>query len=140
MHRFILLCCLFLGVVFAARAEQPQLLCSEPKDMLTQAECLRQELRKAEKILTEYLATAQAKIDKQNGGKPQLAASQEAWLQYRKAECSDAYEYEDGGSLRYLADLNCYIEATRSRTHAIWSTYIRGFGGEVPVLPEPDWH
>jgi len=101
---------------------------------------MNQELRKAEKILNEYLATAQGKIDKQNNGKPQLAASQEAWLKYRKAECSDAYEYEEGGSLRYLAELRCQIEATRSRTHAIWSTYIRGFGGEVAVLPEPDWY
>jgi hypothetical protein len=101
---------------------------------------MNRELRKAENILGEYLATAQGKIDKQNGGKPQLAASQEAWLQYRKAECSDAYEYEERGSLRYLAELRCQLEATHSRTHAIWSTYIRGFGGEVPVLPEPDWH
>jgi uncharacterized protein YecT (DUF1311 family) len=101
---------------------------------------MNQELRKADQILSEYLVTAQGKIDKQNSGKPQLAASQEAWLKYRNAACSDAYAYEEGGSLQYLAELRCQIEATRSRTHAIWSTYIRGFGGSVPVLPEPDLH
>lgn len=139
MHRFIVICCLTVGVVFTGAA-QAQLSCLQPKDMVTEVECTNQELRKAEKILNEYLGTAQEKIDKQNHGKPQLAASQEAWLKYRKAECSDAYEYEEGGSLRNLAELHCEIEATRSRTHAIWSTYIRGFGGEMPVLPEPGWH
>lgn len=140
MHKFLVICCLSFGVVSTVSAEQPQLLCSQPKDMVTEADCMNQELRKAENTLGEYLATAQRKIDKQNGGKPQLAASQEAWLKYRKAECSDAYQYEEGGSLRYLAELRCQIEATRSRTHTIWSTYMRGFGGEVPVLPEPDQH
>lgn len=140
MQRFIVACCLSLGVVFAARADQPQLSCSQPEDMLAEAECLKQEFRKAEKALSEYLVVAQGKIDKENSGKPQLAATQAVWLKYRDAQCSDAYAYEEGGSLRYLAELQCKIEATRSRTHAIWSAYLRGFGGAVLLLPEPDWH
>lgn len=140
MHRFIVASCLSLGVMVAARAEKPQLLCLQAKDTLAEAECLNQELRKADKTLSEYLATAQGKIDKQNNGKPQIAASQDAWLKYRDAQCGEVYAYEEGGSYRYRAELECEIEATRSRTHAIWSAYIRVFGTDTPVLPEPDWY
>lgn len=140
MHRFLMASCLFFCVMLTARAEKPQLLCLQSQNTLAEAECLNQELRKEDKVLSDYLTTAQARIDKENSGKPQIAASQEAWLKYRNAQCSDVYAYEEGGSYRYRAELKCRIEATRSRTHAIWSAYIRMFGTDLPALPEPDWN
>lgn len=124
--------------MFAARAEKPQLLCLQAKDTLAEAECLNQELRKADKTLSEYISTAQKKIDTKNNGKPQIAASQEVWLKYRDAHCGEVYAYEEGGSYRYRAELECRIEVTHSRTYAIWSAYIRVFGTATPVLPDPD--
>lgn len=140
MHRFLTASCLFFGVMLAASAEKPQLLCLQSQNTLAEAECLNQELRKEDKILSDYLTTAQGRIDKESSGKPQIAASQEAWRKYRDAQCGDVYAYEEGGRYRYRAELECRIEATRSRTHAIWSAYIRMFGTDVPALPEPDWY
>jgi uncharacterized protein YecT (DUF1311 family) len=94
MHRFLIASCLFFGVMLAARAEKPQLLCLQSQNTLTEAECLNQELSNEDKILGDYLATAQGRIGKENSGKPQIAASQEAWLKYRDAHCGDVYAYE----------------------------------------------
>lgn len=107
MHRCLMAGCLFFGAVLAASAEKPQLLCLQSQSTLAEAECLNQELRKEEKILGDYLTTAQRRIDKENSGKPQIAASQEAWRKYRDAQCSDVYAYEEGGSYRYRAELEC---------------------------------
>lgn len=140
MQRFLMVCCLLFGVVLAARAEKPQLLCLQSQSTLAEAECLNQKSQKEDKILSDYIATAQRRIDKENSGKPQIAASQEAWIKYRDAQCGDVYAYEERGSYRYRAEIECRIEATRSRTHAIWSAYIRMFGTDVPALPEPNWY
>lgn len=126
--------------MFFARTEKPQLLCLQAKDSLSETEFFSQELRKIENVLIKYLATGQGKIDKQNSDKPQIASSQEAWLKYRDAHCGEVIAYEEGGSYRYRAELECRIEATLSRTHAIWSRYIRVFGTDTPVFPEPDWY
>ena len=123
--------------MIVARAEKPQLLCLDANNTFDEAKCLNQELDKANSVLAEYLATAQQQIDKQNSRKPQIAAAQEAWLKYRDAQCGDVYTYEEAGSYRYRAELECEIEATRSRTHEIWSAYMRTFGTSLPLRPEP---
>lgn len=123
--------------MLAARAEKPQLLCLNAKNTVEETKCLNQEFDKANSVLAEYLSTVQAQINKQNAGKPQLAAAQAAWLKYREAQCGDVYAYEERGSYRYRAELECEIEATRSRTHEIWSGYMRTFGTSLPLRPEP---
>jgi uncharacterized protein YecT (DUF1311 family) len=120
----------------AAKAEKPQLLCLHTKDTVEEAKCLNQELDKANSILADYLKTAQERMDRQNAGMPQMAKAQQAWLAYRDAHCGDVYASEEG-SYRFRAELECRIEATRSRTHAIWSAYIRTFGTDAPARPEP---
>lgn len=137
MHKYIVIGCLLFVAMIAARAEKPQLLCLDAKNTLDEAKCLKHELDKADSVLAEYLAAAQEQIDKQNSGKPQIAAAQEAWMKYRNAQCGDAYTYEAAGSYRYRAELECEIEATRSRTHEIWSAYMRTFGTSLPLRPEP---
>lgn len=137
MRRYLVACCLSLVVMTAAKAEKPQLLCLHTKDTVEEAKCLNQELDKANSILADYLTTAQERMNRQNAGIPQMAKAQEAWLKYRDAHCGDVYASEEGGSYRFRAELECRIEATRSRTHAIWSAYIRMFGTDVPARPEP---
>jgi uncharacterized protein YecT (DUF1311 family) len=121
----------------AARAEKPRLLCLQARNTVEEAQCLNRELDKANSILADYLKTAQERMDRLNAGIPQMAKAQEAWLAYRDAHCGDVYASEGGGSDRFRAELECRIEATRSRTHAIWSAYIRMFGTDVPLRPEP---
>lgn len=137
MRRYVVTCCLSFVVMLAARAEQPQLLCLNAKNTAEETQCLNQEFAKANSVLAEYLTAAQEKINKQNSGRPQIAAAQEAWLRYRDAQCGDVYAYEERGSYRYRAELECEIEATRSRTHQIWSAYMRTFGTSQPLRPEP---
>lgn len=137
MRRYLVAYCLSLVVMTAAKAEKPQLLCLNSKDTIEETQCLNQELAKANSILADYLKTAQERMNRQNAGKPQMAKAQEAWLAYRDAHCSDVYASEEGGSYRFRAELECRIEATRSRTHEIWSAYIRMFGTDVPARPEP---
>jgi uncharacterized protein YecT (DUF1311 family) len=137
MIKYVAACCLSLGVMFVARAEKPQLLCLDAGNTLDEAKCLNKELDKANTILAEYLATAQQRINKQNAGRPQIEGAQKAWLKYRDAHCGDVETYWGAGTYRYRADLECEIEATRSRTHEIWSGYMRTFGTSPPVLPEP---
>jgi uncharacterized protein YecT (DUF1311 family) len=137
MHKHVVTGFLAFIVMLAAKAETPQLLCLDSKNTVEETQCLNKELDRANKVLAEYLATAQAQINKQNSGKPQIAATQETWLKYRQAQCGDVYTYEEAGTYRYRADLECEIEATRSRTHEIWSAYMRTFGTSLPLLPEP---
>lgn len=137
MRRHILSGCLLFFVMTVARAEKPQLMCLDARNTLDEAKCLNQELDKANRVLAEYLATAQQRIDKDNAGKPQVAGTQDVWLKYRDAQCKDVYTYEEAGSYRYRSELECEIEATRSRTHEIWAAYMRMFDTSPPLRPEP---
>jgi uncharacterized protein YecT (DUF1311 family) len=137
MRRYIAACCLTFVFMTAAGNEKPQLLCLHAKSTVEETQCLNQELEKANSVLAEYLNTAREQINKQNSGKPQIDAAQDAWLKYRYAQCGDVYTYQEAGTYRYRAELECDIEATRSRTHDIWSAYMRTFGTSLPLRPEP---
>lgn len=137
MVKYMAACYLFLGVMFTARAEDPRLLCLDAGGTMDDAKCLNKELDKANTILAEYLTVAQQQIDKQNAGTPRIEDAQKAWLKYRNAHCGDVETYWDAGTYRYRAELTCEIEATRFRTHEIWSAYLRPLGTDLPVRPEP---
>lgn len=137
MRKYIAACSLILVIMTAARAEKPQLLCLHAKNSVEETQCLNQELDKANRVLAEYLSAAQDEINKQNSGKPQIGAAQDVWLKYRYAQCGDVYTYQEAGTYRYRAELECDIEVTRSRTHDIWSAYMRTFGTSLPLRPEP---
>jgi uncharacterized protein YecT (DUF1311 family) len=126
----------FIGIAMTD-AKASELLCGNAKNTVEETECLSAELDKANRILTEYMAAAKARIAGQNSGKPQLDAAQDAWRQYRSAECGDVYAYWEAGTYRYRAELECEIQLTRSRTHDIWSAYMRNFGTSPPLRPEP---
>lgn len=137
MFKFVLSGLFLTLTITAARAESPQSLCLQSQSRVEETKCLSKELDKSKAVLSEYVKAAQQQIDRQNAGKPQLAAVQNEWEKYRSDQCQNAYDYQEAGTYRYRAGLECEIEATHSRTHEIWSAYMRTFGTSAPIRPEP---
>ena len=127
----------FSTVIFMPVAGAAEPLCLQAKNTVEDTQCLSGELDKANKVLAEYLNTARERIAKENSAKPQLDASQDAWLRYRLAQCGDVYTYWQAGTYRYRASLECEIALTRSRTRDIWSAYLTYFDNTPPLRPEP---
>lgn len=124
--------------LIAAEGTAAELLCGKETNTVEETQCLSAELRKYEQILAGYLDAAKLQIAKEDLGKPQLDAAQEAWIQYRSLECGDVYIYQAKGTYRYRAELDCEIRLTLARTHEIWSAYLKKFGQTFPLHPEPD--
>lgn len=137
MFKFVLPGFVLALTITTAHAEAPQLLCLQSQSGVEETSCLSKELDKSKAMLYAYVTAAQAQIDRQHGGKPQLAAVQNEWEKYRSDHCQNVYDYQEAGTYRYRAGLECEIEATRSRTHEIWSAYMRTFGSSEPIRPEP---
>ena len=66
-----------------------------------------------------------------------LYAAQAAWGAYVDIRCQGLYDQWKGGTIRTLIGLGCRIEATRQRTHDIWSDHLTYQDSSPPVLPEP---
>tara|TARA_R110000782_G_scaffold262781_1_gene355052 strand:- start:576 stop:1064 length:489 start_codon:yes stop_codon:yes gene_type:complete len=66
-----------------------------------------------------------------------LQAAQAAWVAYADIRCLGLYDQWKGGTIRTLIGLGCRIEATRQRTHDIWSDHLTYPDSTPPVLPEP---
>jgi uncharacterized protein YecT (DUF1311 family) len=135
MRKYI--ACLILIGVLMADTSASELVCWNAKSRAEELQCLSADLDEADRILAEYLAVAKNRITRENSGKPQLDTAQAAWLKYRKAQCDDVYEFWQTGSYRFLANLDCGIELTRSRTHDIWKMYLTNPDSTPPLRPEP---
>jgi uncharacterized protein YecT (DUF1311 family) len=66
-----------------------------------------------------------------------LSESQQAWEVYAERRCEGVHEATSGGTIGSLGWMGCMIEATRQRTHDIWSDYLTYWDTTPPVLPEP---
>ena len=66
-----------------------------------------------------------------------LHASQAAWAAYADIRCRGVYDQWKTGTIRTLMGLGCRIEATRQRSHDIWSDHLTYPDAAPPVLPEP---
>lgn len=99
--------------------------------------CLAKKIDKANSRLTEYLSTAQARIDKNFGSKPDLKAAQKAWIRYREIECGDVFDFWVQGTYRTIASAECELRLTRQRTHEVWQAYLTYQDSTPPLLPEP---
>lgn len=135
MRRYVVFF-LFMGA-FMVDAQASETLCLQAKSTVEETQCLSGVLDKDKKVLADYLNAAKERVAKEDSGKPQLDAAQDAWLHYLSAQCGDVYTYWEAGSYRYRADLECEIELTRARTHQIWSAYLRNFGTTPHLRPEP---
>jgi uncharacterized protein YecT (DUF1311 family) len=99
--------------------------------------CLQAKIDEANARLAKYLATAQARIDKDFGSRPDLKAAQAAWVRYRELECGDLYQFWAQGTYRVLASAQCELRLTRQRTHEVWRAYLTYMDSTPPLLPEP---
>ncbi|HZW16212.1 MAG TPA: lysozyme inhibitor LprI family protein [Brevundimonas sp.] len=66
-----------------------------------------------------------------------LSESQQAWETYAERRCDGVKEATSGGTMGSLGWMGCITEATRQRTHDIWSDYLTYWDTTPPVLPEP---
>ncbi|WP_063672415.1 lysozyme inhibitor LprI family protein [Dyella thiooxydans] len=99
--------------------------------------CLGKKIDAADALLARYLAKAQARIDRDFGGKPRLGAAQAAWVAYRRIECGDVFDYWAEGTYRTIADAECMLRLTQQRTHEVWQAYLTYPDSTPPLLPEP---
>lgn len=66
-----------------------------------------------------------------------LDASQRSWEAYADIRCSGVFDQWKGGTIRTVMVVGCRIEATRQRTHDIWTDHLTFADSSPPVLPEP---
>ena len=99
--------------------------------------CMGKQLEQANALLARYVATAQARIAKDFGSKPDLEAAQAAWSHYRDLECGDVFDLWMQGTYRTIASAECMLRLTQQRTHEIWQAYLTYQDSTPPLLPEP---
>jgi len=99
--------------------------------------CMQKKFEQADARLNEYLAAARKRIESVPGASIDLQKSQEAWVRYRDAQCSDVYQFI-GGTARTGLAAQCSINLTLERTHDLWRAFLSYFDSTPPVLPEPE--
>ena len=121
--------------------------CERAANTLQINACAAQDLAREEARMNRYLAAARMRLnDNQNAatsggeasfGPAWLDASQSAWTAYADIRCRGVYDRWKGGTIRTVMALDCRIEATRQRTHDIWTDYLTFADSTPPILPEP---
>ena len=112
----------------------PAAPCAEATTTLAMTECLMVEVRRADAELERILLTAQQRIQ---GEQPiDLAATQRLWVAYRQAHCGDIASRWRGASLRPVVTAECLLRLSRTRSHELWSAYLRSPEGTAPE-PKP---
>ena len=112
----------------------PAAPCAEATTTLAMTECLMVEVRRADAELERILLTAQQRIQ---GEQPiDLAATQRLWVAYRQAHCGDIASRWRGASLRPVVTAECLLRLSRTRSHELWSAYLRSPEGAAPE-PKP---
>jgi uncharacterized protein YecT (DUF1311 family) len=92
--------------------------------------CLDREFRHADSALNRYYAEAVRVAV----APTKLRGAEVNWVHFRNINCAaQAAEYE-GGTMEPLVELSCWLEMTQSRTHELWSAYLRTADS---ALPEP---
>jgi uncharacterized protein YecT (DUF1311 family) len=66
-----------------------------------------------------------------------LTAAQTAWFTYAERRCEVQWDAVKGGTIRTIVFIGCKIDATRQRTHDIWSDHLTHRDSTPPLLPEP---
>lgn len=128
-------------------APQDTIVCDRNGNTLQLNACGVLDLEREEARMQRYLEAAYARAhdsdtaDSSYGEPTQstayLQSAQTAWGAYVDIRCQGVYDQWKGGTIRTLMGLGCRIEATRQRTHDIWSDYLADPDSTVPALPEP---
>lgn len=109
--------------------------------------CVVEDLAKEEARMRRYLdlaleqATA-SDIEPDEYGEPTrqvelLTATQAAWVAYAELRCEAQWDEVKGGTIRTIVLVGCRIDATRQRTHDIWTDHLTYWDSTPPMLPEP---
>lgn len=82
--------------------------------------CLQAETAAWDTILNREYKTTRAQLDQFDSGQPPvseaLLAAQRAWIAYRDAECSLAFERNRTGTIRSVAAGACMLQMTAQRS------------------------
>lgn len=132
-----------IATLMAVSESPPE--CEGPTS-LSMDDCAATYADRADKELVRYLAVARADIAdsaKQSGESSNREAledfdeAQNAWAEYREAECGAVYSRWISGTIRILKNLSCRTAITKARTHQVWATWLRFVDNTPPLLPEP---
>ncbi|VDS09190.1 hypothetical protein PARHAE_02380 [Paracoccus haematequi] len=77
--------------------------------------CLMAEHDAWDEILNREYAETRAHFSQTRGLTDTLLAAQRAWIAFRDAECTLAYDRWDGGSMRTIASADCRMRQTARR-------------------------
>ncbi len=82
--------------------------------------CVQAETAVWDRFLNREYKTTRAQLDQADSGQPPvseaLLAAQRAWIAYRDAECSLAFERNRGGTIRSVAAASCLMRMTAQRS------------------------
>jgi uncharacterized protein YecT (DUF1311 family) len=134
------------GAVQAAESDGPA--CVRDGNTLQLNACAAQDLSAEEARMRHYVEMARTRAeagDARSGpfGSDRthqaawLEASQRTWEAYADIRCAGVFDQWKGGTIRILMITGCRIEATRQRTHDIWTDHLTYADSTPPVLPEP---
>ena len=112
-------------------------ICNDPPGIVEDRVCMAAALGEAERTMARYLLAAQARANKQEGERIDLAPAQAAWETYRRQHCADVFNSWTPATHAQRAQAECDIKLVRQRTHDLWAAYLTHIDSTPPVLPEP---
>ncbi len=111
--------------------------CPDAMNTMEINDCYADILDRAEARRAEYHAAALARHADDEEVARMLGESEQAFNEYRDAECAAMYQRWIGGSIRNVMALQCQIAQTDARTHTIWENWLTYPDSTPPDLPEP---
>lgn len=137
MHLLRLPLMALLGLVgSAALAAEP---CDDPRDQASLNACAAQGLQAADAELNRQFEEIERLLDRDTAGRKMFLAAQQAWLDFRDAECAFRASGVEGGSIYPLIHANCLTALTEARL-ADFAAYLSCEEGDTscPVPVQAD--
>lgn len=119
MHKLLIALVCLLTLPILAHAEDP---CVTQRNTVEMNDCGQQQLDKANRSLNQSYQTLIKKFsekdtpDRRNSAiKQYLITAQRAWITFRENDCKAIYTYNEGGTIRDVAYLECMTQHTDQR-------------------------
>lgn len=100
--------------------------------------CHYREVKMSEIEMTQYLLASLDRLKTYPKMSEYIDDAQQSWLNYRDKECDAVYQQWIDGTIRGAMAIECKLQLTKERTHAIWRSYLTYMDSTPPVLPEPN--
>jgi uncharacterized protein YecT (DUF1311 family) len=88
----------------------------QPETTLAISQCMMAENTAWDDLLNREYKKTRSQMSDQPGLADTLLAAQRAWIAFRDAECTLAYDRYGGGSMRVIAAADCQMRQTARRT------------------------